>query len=204
MPGKVLILGGGVVGTQAARVAAGLGARVSILDTSLPRLRHLADVMPAGVHPLYSTRYAVRKQLRDSDLIIGAVLLAGARTPFLVFEDDLATMRPGSVIVDVSVDQGGCVETIRPTTHEAPTYVVNGVIHYGVTNIPGSVPRTSTLALTNATLPCILELAGRGWQDACRRNPALARGLNVVRGEVVHAAVADALGMQFTPLDSCF
>lgn len=204
MPGKVLILGGGVVGTQAAKVAAGLGARVSILDTSLPRLRHLADVMPAGVHPLYSTRYAVRKQLRDSDLIIGAVLLPGARTPFLVFEEDLATMRPGSVIADVSVDQGGCVETIRPTTHEAPTYVVDGVIHYGVTNIPGSVPRTSTLALTNATLPYVLELAAGGWRDACRRNPALARGLNVVGGEVVHAAVADAFGLRSTPLSSCF
>ncbi len=204
MPGKVLILGGGVVGTQAAKVAVGLGARVSILDTSLPRLRHLADVMPGGVRPLYSTRYAVRKQLRDSDLIIGAVLLPGARTPFLVFEDDLATMRPGSVIADVSVDQGGCVETIRPTTHEAPTYVVDGVIHYGVTNIPGSVPRTSTLALTNATLPYVLELADRGWRDACRRNPALARGVNVVRGEVVHAAVADAFGLPPMPLASSF
>jgi len=146
----------------------------------------------------------VRKQLRDSDLIIGAVLLPGARTPFLVFEQDLATMRPGSVIADVSVDQGGCVETIRPTTHEAPTYVVDGVIHYGVTNIPGSVPRTSTLALTNATLPYVLELAAGGWRDACRRNPALARGLNVVLGEVVHAAVADAFGLRPTPLSSCF
>lgn len=204
MPGKVLILGGGVVGTQAARVAAGLGARVSILDTSLARLRHLADVMPAGVHPLYSTRYAVRKQLGDSDLVIGAVLLPGARTPSLVFAEDLATMRPGSVIVDVSVDQGGCVETIRPTTHEAPTYVVNNVIHYGVTNIPGSVPRTSTLALTNATLPYILELAGEGWQNACHGHSALARGLNVVRGQVVHSAVADAFGLECTPLDSCF
>ncbi len=201
LPGKVLILGGGVVGAQAARVAAGLGARVSVLDTSLPRLRHLADVLPAGVHPLYSTRYAVRKQLPDSDLVIGAVLLPGARTPFLVFEKDLATMRPGSVIVDVSVDQGGCVETIRPTTHEAPTYVVNDVIHYGVTNIPGSVPRTSTLALTNATLPYVLELANAGWREACGRSPALARGVNVVRGEVVHAAVADAFGLKHTPLD---
>ena len=202
MPGKVLILGGGVVGTQSAKVAAGLGARVSILDTSLSRLRHLADVMPPGVHPLYSTRYAVRKQLRDSDLVIGAVLLAGARTPSLVFEEDLATMRPGSVIVDVSVDQGGCVETIRPTTHEAPTYVVNGVIHYGVTNIPGSVPRTSTLALTNATLPYVLELASRGWRDACRRRPALAQGVNVVHGEVVHSGVAEAFGLECAPLAS--
>ena len=200
MPGKVLILGGGAVGTQAARVAAGLGARVSILDTSLLRLRHLAEVMPAGVHPLYSTRYAVRKQLRDSDLVVGAVLLPGARTPFLVFEEDLGTMRPGSVIVDVSVDQGGCVETIRPTTHEDPTYVVNNVIHYGVTNIPGSVPRTSTLALTNATLPCVFELAALGWRDACGRNAALARGLNVIGGEIVHPGVADAAGRKCTPL----
>ncbi len=200
MPGKVLILGGGVVGTQAAKVAAGMGARVSILDTSLSRLRHLADVMPANVHPLYSTRYAVRKQLRDSDLVVGAVLLPGARTPSLVFEEDLRTMRPGSVIVDVSVDQGGCVETIRPTTHEDPVYVVNDVIHYGVTNIPGSVPRTSTLALTNATLPYAFELAGRGWEDACLRNPALALGLNVIRGEIVHPGVAGAVGRVCAPL----
>ena len=201
MPGKVLILGGGVVGTQSARVAAGLGARVSVLDTSLSRLRHLADTMPANVHPLYSTRYSVRKQLQDSDLVIGAVLVPGGRTPSLVFEEDLATMRPGSVIVDVSVDQGGCVETIRPTTHEEPTYVVNDVIHYGVTNIPGGVPRTSTLALTNATLPYVIELAGRGWREACRADPALARGLNVIGGEIVHPKVADAAGRKCAQLD---
>ena len=200
MPGKVLILGGGVVGAQAAKVAAGLGARVSILDVSLPRLRWLADVMPANVHALYSTRYAVRKQLRDSDLVVGAVLLPGARTPSLVFEEDLGTMRPGSVLVDVSVDQGGCVETIRPTTHEEPVYVVDDVIHYGVTNIPGSVPRTSTLALTNATMPYALELADRGWRAACRRNPALARGLNVIAGEIVHPGVAEAAGRTCAPL----
>lgn len=200
MPGKVLILGGGVVGTQAARVAAGLGARVSVLDTSLSRLRYLAQVMPANVHPLYSTQYAVRKQLRDSDLVIGAVLVPGGRTPSLVFEEDLETMRPGSVIVDVSVDQGGCVETIRPTTHEEPTFVVSGVVHYGVTNIPGGVPRTSTLALTNATLPFVLELAARGWKDACRQRPALARGLNVVGGEIVHPGVASAAGLDCVPI----
>ncbi len=204
LPGKVLILGGGVVGAEAARMAAGLGARVSVLDTSLPRLRWLSNTMPANVHALHSTRYAVREQLRDSDLVVGAVLLPGARTPSLVFEEDLETLRPGSVVVDVSVDQGGCVETIRPTTHEVPTYVVGGVIHYGVTNIPGSVPRTSTLALTNATLPCILELAGRGWRDACRRNSSLARGLNVARGEIAHPAVADAFGWKCAPPDNWF
>ena len=202
MPGKVLILGGGVVGAQSAKVAAALGAQVSVLDTSLSRLRHLADVMPANVHPLFSTRYAVRKQLCDSDLVIGAVLLPGARTPSLVFEEDLRTMRPRSVIVDVSVDQGGCVETIRPTTHEEPTYVVDDVIHYGVTNIPGCVPRTSTLALTNATLPYALELARRGWKDACRHHPALARGLNVVEGRIVHAEVAAAIGLKCAELSS--
>ena len=201
LPGKVLILGGGVVGAQAARVAGGLGARVSVLDTSLPRLRWLAEVMPANVHALHSTRSVVRTQLRDSDLVVGAVLLPGGRTPSLVFAEDLGTMRPGSVIVDVSVDQGGCVETIRPTTHEAPTYVTSGVIHYGVTNIPGSVPRTSTPALTNATLPYTLELASRGWRDAACRNPSLAGGVNVVRGEVVHPSVARALGLKCTPLD---
>ncbi len=202
MPGMVLVLGGGVVGMNAAKVAAGLGARVSIMDISLPRLRYLADIMPANVNLLYSTRYAVRKQLRNSELVIGAVLLHGAKAPSLVLEEDLKTMRPGSVIVDVAVDQGGCVETIRPTTHDDPTYVVHGVIHYGVANMPGGVPRTSTLALTNATLPYALKLAQHGWKNACLRDPALALGLNAIHGSVVYPGVAEAFGMEQVAVDS--
>ncbi len=196
LPAKVLILGGGVVGTHAARMAAGLGARVAIMDVSLSRLRQLEDTMPANVNLLYSTRYAIRKQLRDSDLVVGAVLLAGKKAPMLVKKGDLATMRPGSVIVDVAVDQGGCVETIRPTTHEDPVYEVDGIVHYGVTNIPGAVPRTSTLALTNATLPYALRLASAGWERACAEDPDLARGVNVARGKVTHRGVAEAFDMK--------
>ncbi len=192
LPAKVLVLGGGVVGTQAALMAAGLGARVSVMDTSLARLRKLAHLMPANVNVLYSTRYAVRKQLRDSDLVIGAVLVPGNRAPRLVERADLATMRRGSVIVDVAVDQGGCVETIRPTTHAQPVYVVDGVIHYGVTNIPGAVPRTSTLALTNATLPYLLAIVSSGWKLACQDDPELARGVNIVDGQITHPGVSDA------------
>lgn len=195
LPAKVLVLGGGVVGTEAARMAAGLGARVSVMDVSLERLRHLADIMPANVNVLFSTSYAVRKQLRDADLVVGAVLVPGNKAPKLVAREDLATMRRGSVIVDVAVDQGGCVETIRPTTHEDPVYEIDGVIHYGVTNMPGAVPRTSTLALTNATLPYALQLAARGWRRACSEDPDLGRGINVLGGRVVHPGVARAFGM---------
>jgi len=201
LPGKVLVLGGGVVGTNAAKMAAGLGARVSIMDIDLQRLRYLDDVMPANVRGLFSTRYAIRKQVEDADLVIGAVLIPGAKAPKLIEAGDLKLMREGTVIVDVAVDQGGCVETIRPTTHHDPVYVVDGVIHYGVANMPGGVPRTSTLALTNATLPYALSLAGKGWQRACAGNPALMKGLNVVEGKVTHDGVADAFGMERTPLD---
>lgn len=197
---KVLVLGGGVVGTHAALMAAGLGARVSIMDISLPRLRYLADVMPANVNLLFSTRYAVRKQLVSSDLVIGAVLLAGKKAPNVVERADLPGMRNGSVIVDVAVDQGGCVETIRPTTHDDPVYEVDGVIHYGVANIPGAVPRTSTLALTNATLPYALALASKGWRSACEGDPALALGVNIVHGQVTCAGVAEAFGMPILDL----
>ena len=200
MPGKVLILGGGVVGTNAAKIAAGMGARVSIMDIDLPRLRYLEDVMPRNVNLLFSTRYAIRKQIEDSDLIIGAVLIPGTKAPNLVMREDLKRMRTGSVIVDVAVDQGGCVETIRPTTHDDPTYVVDNVIHYGVANMPGGVPRTSTLALTNATLPYALRLAERGWRRACVEDPALACGVNVVDGKVTYAGVAEAFGMEWAPL----
>ena len=195
LPAKVLVLGGGVVGTQAAKMAAGLGARVAVMDISLPRLRRLADVMPANVNLLYSTRYAVRKQLVDSDLVVGAVLLPGKKAPNLVRRQDLDTMRRGSVIVDVAVDQGGCVETIRPTTHEDPVYEVGGVIHYGVANMPGAVPRSSTLALTNATLPYAVQLARKGWRKACEDDPGLARGVSVVAGQVAHAGVAETFGL---------
>jgi alanine dehydrogenase len=198
LPGKVVILGGGVVGTNAAKMAAGMGARVSILDVDLARLRYLDDVLPANVNVLYSTRYAVRKQIEDADLVIGAVLIHGAKAPYLITRDDLKSMKPGSVIVDVAVDQGGCVETIKPTTHGDPTYVVDGVIHYAVANMPGGVPRTSTLALTNATLPYALALAGKGWKRACKDDPALALGVNAVDGVLTYEGVAEAFGMECT------
>ena len=196
MPGKVLILGSGIVGVNAAKMAADLGARVSIMDISLSRLRYLSDVMPANVNLLYSTRYAVRKQLEDSDLVVGAVLLHGKKAPSLVTREDLKSMKPGSVIVDVAVDQGGCVETIKPTTHDDSIYTVDGVIHYAVANMPGGVPRTSTLALTNATLPYALKLAEKGWKAACAEDHALALGLNVVDGKVTYGGVAEAFGME--------
>jgi alanine dehydrogenase len=200
-PGKVVVLGGGIVGSNAARMAAGLGARVVILDVSLNRLRYLADVMPANVSTLYSNRYNVLEQIKDADLVVGAVLLPGAKAPNLVRREDLKTMSPGSVIVDVAVDQGGCVETIKATTHEDPIYVVDGVIHYGVANMPGAVSRTSTLALTNATFPYALTLANKGWKAACREDRALALGLNVVDGEVVYPGVADAFGFDYKPVE---
>jgi alanine dehydrogenase len=195
LPGKVLVLGGGVVGTNSAKVAAGLGARVGIMDIDLERLRYLDDVMPANVHTLFSTRQAIRHQVRDADVIIGAVLVTGAKAPKLITEDDLSLMRAGTVIVDVAVDQGGCVETIKPTTHHDPVYTVDGVMHYGVANMPGGVPRSSTFALTNATLPYLLDLSTKGWKRACTDDPALERGVNIASGRVTHAAVADAFGL---------
>jgi alanine dehydrogenase len=201
LSGKVLILGGGVVGTNAAKMAAGLGARVSIMDIDLHRLRYLDDVMPANVQGLYSTRYAIRKQVEDADLVIGAVLIPGAKAPKLIEKDDLKLMRPGTVIVDVAVDQGGCVETIRPTTHKDPVYIVDDVIHYGVANMPGGVPRTSTLALTNATLPYARALAGKGWRRACSDDRALRKGLNVIEGKITYAGVAEAFGLDSIPVD---
>jgi alanine dehydrogenase len=176
-------------------MAAGLGADVTLLDVSLERLRYLADVMPANVRLLYSNRHNLLQLLVRADLVVGAVLLPGAKAPNLVRRADLKLMKPGSVVVDVSVDQGGCIETIKPTTHENPTYVVEGVIHYGVSNMPGAVPRTSTLALTNATFPYARRLARDGWQKACRDDGALQLGLNVVDGKVVYPGVAEAFGM---------
>ena len=196
LPGKVVILGGGVVGMNAARMAAGLGARVTILEVSLPRLRYLEGILPANVSLLFSTRYAIKQELLDADLVVGAVLLPGARAPGLVSEGDLKSMKDGSVIVDVAVDQGGCVETIRPTTHDDPTYVVHGVVHYGVANMPGAVPRTSTVALTNATLPYALSVANQGWWLACTEDAGLAAGVNIVEGRVTCRGVADAFGLE--------
>ncbi len=201
LPAKVVILGGGVVGTNAAKMAAGFGAQVTILDVSLPRLRHLSDIMPANIQLLFSNRYNIREQLEGVDLLIGGVLLPGKKAPGLVRREDLGRMQPGSVIVDVAVDQGGCVETIRPTTHRDPIYEVDGVIHYGVANMPGAVARTSTLALTNATLPYALRLANRGWQAACRADPALRRGVNLVDGSVTHPGVAEAFDLGCSPVD---
>ncbi len=193
--GEVMILGGGAVGTNAAKMAAGLGARVVLLDVSLERLRYLSDVMPANVTLLYSNRHTILEHLPTADLVIGAVLLPGAKAPKLVQRADLAIMKNGAVVVDVSVDQGGCIETIRPTTHENPTYEVDGVLHYGVANMPGGVPRTSTLALTNATLSYARRLAAKGWKAACAADSALRLGLNIVRGSVVYPGVAEAFGL---------
>ncbi|MGH7576651.1 MAG: alanine dehydrogenase [Longimicrobiales bacterium] len=201
-PATIVILGGGIVGSNAARMAAGLGGRVIILDVSLNRLRYLADVMPANVVPLYSSRHNILEQIEKADIVIGAVLLPGAKAPNLIRRDDLERMMPGSVIVDVAVDQGGCVETIRPTTHEDPIYVVDGVIHYGVANMPGAVSRTSTLALTNATFPYALTIADKGWDAACRQDRALALGVNVASGKVTYPGVAEAFGLEFTPVET--
>jgi alanine dehydrogenase len=195
LPAEVLIIGGGVVGTNAAKMAAGLGAHVTLLDVSLDRLRYLSDVLPANVDLVYSNRHNILDQLTRADLVIGAVLLPGAKAPHLVKRTDLKLMKPGSVIVDVAVDQGGCIETIHPTTHDNPTYVVDGILHYAVANMPGGVPRTSTLALTNATFPYAKRLARDGWRKACKADPALRLGLNVIEGKVVYPGVAEAFGL---------
>ncbi len=196
-PAKVVILGGGVVGVNAAKMAAGMGAKVIILDTSLPRLRYLNDVMPANVQTVFSNRANILEAISTADLVVGGVLLPGAKAPKLIRREDLKRMQPGAVIVDVAIDQGGCVETIKATTHENPVYTVDGIIHYGVANMPGGVPRTSTLALTNATLPYALKLANKGWKQALAEDPALLKGLNVVDGKVTYAGVAEAFGMEY-------
>ena len=200
-PGKVLVIGGGIVGTQAAKMAAGLGAQVTLLDVSLPRLRYLSDIMPANVITMYSNEYNIRKLIQTHDLVIGAVLIPGAKATNLITRDMLKLMRPGTVIVDVAVDQGGCIETTRPTTHENPTFVIDEVVHYCVANMPGAVPFTSTVALTNATLPYALQLAQKGWQKACAENAELKLGLNVVQGKVVYQGVSDAFGLPFHPVE---
>lgn len=199
-PANVLVLGAGVVGRNAALMAVGLGADVTIADISLPTLRHVAETMPR-VKTLYSSRHNIESQLPDVDLVVGSVLIPGAKAPKLITRDMLKLMRPGSVIVDVAIDQGGCFETSRPTTHSEPTYVVDGVVHYAVANIPGAVPRTSTLALTNATLPYAVRLANKGWRQACREDAALAQGVNMVDGKVTFPAVAEAWGLEYTKLE---
>ena len=198
-PAHVLVLGGGVVGTQAARMAAGMGADVTIMDINLDRLRYLDDVMPSNVRTVFSTPMAVREALPDTDLVIGAVLIPGAAAPKLVRKADLSMMKPGAVIVDVAVDQGGCIETCRPTTHAEPTFVIDGVVHYCVANMPGAVPRTSTFALTNATLPYTLQLAELGAARAIKESPALASAANTVAGRLTCEPVARAFEMESTP-----
>jgi alanine dehydrogenase len=196
-PAKVLVLGGGIVGTQAAKMAAGLGAQVTIMDVSLPRLRQLDDIMPANVMTQMSNNYNIRKAILDTDLIIGAVLIPGAKAPHLITRDMLKLMRPGTVLVDVAVDQGGCIETCTPTTHENPTFIIDDIVHYCVANMPGAVPYTSTLALTNATLPYAVQLANKGWQKACTENEELKKGLNIAKGKILYKGVADAWNLPF-------
>jgi alanine dehydrogenase len=195
-PAKVVVLGGGIVGVNAAKMAAGMGAKVTILDVSLPRLRYLSDVMPANVTLIYSNRHNILEQISTADLVVGGVLIPGTKAPKLIRREDLKLMRPGSVIVDVAIDQGGCVETIKATTHENPVYTVDGIIHYGVANMPGGVPRTSTLALTNATFPYAMKLANKGWQAALAGDAGLLKGLNVVAGKLTYQGVADAFGLK--------
>lgn len=200
-PARVFVIGAGVVGTAAARTAAGTGADVTICDVSLRRLTYLADVMPKNVKTLMSSEYNIRQELKRADLVIGSVLIPGAKAPKLVTRDMLKDMEPGTVMVDVAIDQGGCFETSHPTTHEDPVYYVDGILHYCVANIPGAVPYTSTLALTNATLPYALQLADKGWEKACRDNKELKKGLNIIGGKVVYKSVAEAWGLEYTPLE---
>lgn len=200
-PAKVLVLGGGVVGSNAALMAAGLGADVTITDISLPVLRHLAQVMPKNVKTLFSSTHNIETELPDVDLVVGSVLIPGAKAPHLVSRSMLGLMKPGTVLVDVAIDQGGCFETSHPTTHSNPVYEVDGILHYAVANIPGAVPYTSTLALTNATLPYAIRLADNGWREACKNDPGLADGVNIVDGKITFKAVAEAFDLPYTPLE---
>lgn len=196
-PAKVLILGAGVVGVQAARMASGLGANVFILDINMKALRHVSETMPNNVISEFSSEYNIRKHIKDADLIIGGVLIKGAKAPKLITRDMLKDMRPGTVMVDVAVDQGGCFETTKPTTHENPTYIIDEVVHYSVANMPGAVPYTSTMALTNVTLPYVIKLANQGWEKACQNNASLAKGLNIVKGKIVYKEIAEAFNLEY-------
>jgi alanine dehydrogenase len=196
-PADVMVIGGGIVGTNAAKIAAGLGARVTILDTNLYRLRYLDDVMPKNIVTMMSNPYTIRKTVQKADLVIGAVLIPGAKAPNLITRDMLKEMKYGAVVVDVSVDQGGCIETCKPTTHDNPTYVIDGVVHYCVANMPGAVPVTSTVALTNATLPYALEIADRGYEDAVKYNEEIKWGLNILNGKICYKGVAEAFDLDY-------
>ncbi len=204
MPATVLVLGGGIVGTHAAQMACGLGAKVYLLDTSLERLRHLSEVMPKNCFPIMSSPSTVRDLVKEADVVIGAVLLHGAKAPKLVTRDMLKTMKPGAVMVDVAIDQGGCFETSKATTHSDPTFEVDGIVHYCVANMPGAVPLTSTVALTNATLPYAIKIANQGWKDVARNNSDVRAGLNIVSGKVTYAGVADAFGLSYTPPEELY
>ena len=199
-PARVLVLGGGTVGEAAARLAAGMGADVTITDISLPRLKQLQVEMPSNVHTLYSSEHNIRKELADVDIVVGSVLIPGDAAPKLITRDMLQLMEPGTVLVDVAIDQGGCFETSHATTHSDPVYTLDGIIHYAVANIPGAVPNTSTIALTNATLRYVLALADKGWQQACKDDPSLFKGVNMVDGKVTFEAVAKVWGLPYTPL----
>lgn len=201
-PARVLILGGGIVGSNAAQMAAGMGADVTIADINLVRLRYLSETLPKNVKTLYASGLRLKMELPTVDLVIGSVLIPGDKAPHLITREMLKLMQPGTVLVDVAIDQGGCFETSHPTTHSEPTYVVDGIVHYAVANIPGAVPYTSTLALTNATLPYVIALANKGWKKACKDDPALAKGLNVVEGKVVYKAVADVFGLELGSVES--
>lgn len=200
-PARVLVLGGGIVGTNAAQIAAGMGAEVMITDINLSRLRYLSEIMPKNVKTLYSSMHNIMTELPNIDLVIGSVLIPGDKAPHLISRDMLKLMKPGTVLVDVAIDQGGCFETSHPTTHSDPTYVVDGIVHYAVANIPGAVPFTSTMALTNATLPYTVALANKGWKKACKEDHSLALGVNIVEGKITYKAVADVFGLKYEPLE---
>jgi alanine dehydrogenase len=200
-PATVLVLGGGVVGTHAAQMACGLGAKVYLLDTNLTRLRHLSEVMPKNCFPMMSTPATIRELVKEADVVIGAVLLHGAKAPKLVTREMLKTMKKGTVLVDVAIDQGGCFETSHPTTHTAPTYEVDGILHYCVANMPGAVPLTSTVALTNATLPYAAAIAAEDWREVVRKHPGIGAGVNVACGKVTYRGVAEAFGLEYTPVE---
>lgn len=200
-PANVLVLGGGIVGVNAAKIAAGMGANTTILDINMPRLRYLDDVMPKNVRTLFSTEGAIRNLLPQTDLVIGAVLIPGAKAPSLIRKDMLKVMRPGTVLVDVAIDQGGCFETSKATTHDNPVYIVDDVVHYCVANMPGAVPYTSTLGLTNVTLPYAVQIANKGWKKALNDDPELKKGLNIADGRIVYKDVAEAFELEYTPVD---
>ena len=200
-PAKAVVLGGGVVGTQSAKMLAGLGADVTILDISLDRLRELDDIMPKNVKTKFSNQYNIKQEIQNAHLVIGAVLIAGAKAPNLITKDMLKNLRKGTVLVDVAVDQGGCFETTKPTTHSSPTYIIDDVLHYSVANMPGAVPMTSTEALTNATIAYAIEIANKGWKKACNENEPLKKGLNIINGDIVYKAVADAFDLNYTELN---